>query len=149
MENTMENTVTERIKLIMSEFGLSERQFSIRIGKKQQTVNAMFKRDKSDIMLTTIVDILNAFPTIDTDWFVKGEGQMFKKENGKSSGAVEEAMKGRIEDLREQVAELKADKEALKEDKERLLAEIAELKSGGYGYIAAEKEEYGKKGKAV
>lgn len=149
MENTMENTVTERIKLIMSEFGLSERQFSIRIGKKQQTVNAMFKRDKSDIMLTTIVDILNAFPTIDTDWFVKGEGQMFKKENGKSSGAVEEAMKGRIEDLREQVAELKADKEALKEDKERLLAEIAELKAGGYGYIAAEKQEYGKKGNAV
>ena len=75
----MENGINERISLIIKKYNLSERQFSIKIGKKPQSVNAMIKKAGSDLMMSTVIDILKAFPEISVEWLVMGEGDMERK----------------------------------------------------------------------
>jgi len=74
----MDNGIIERISLIIKKYNLTERQFAIKIGKKQQSVNAMLKKANSDLMMTTVIDILRAFPEVSTDWLVMGDGDMLK-----------------------------------------------------------------------
>lgn len=79
----MENNVLERIRLIINHYNLSERQIATKIGLTQSAVNVMFKR-KSDVKLTTIVNILNSFPEIRIEWLVLGDGEMLRTEGTES-----------------------------------------------------------------
>lgn len=77
----METGILERIRLIMKEYHLSERQFALKIGISQQTLNNIFQRGSDDVRLSIITKILTTFEVIDTDWLVLGKGEMKRKDN--------------------------------------------------------------------
>ena len=72
----METGILERIRLIMKEYKLSERQFALKIGVTPSVINTMFQRKQDNVKLSTIVSILNAFVEINADWLVMGRGEM-------------------------------------------------------------------------
>ena len=110
----MDNGIIERISLIIKKYNLTERQFAIKIGKKQQSVNAMLKKANSDLMMTTVIDILRAFPEVSTDWLVMGEGDMMK---ATGNGDLVEALRDHISTLKENNALLKEKLSAMEAEK--------------------------------
>lgn len=64
----------ERIKFFLKESGISQRKFEIAIGKSNGYVN--------NIVKTISVDVLNsiskAYPDLNTDWLMTGEGEMLR-----------------------------------------------------------------------
>lgn len=84
----METGILERMRLIISYYNLSERQFATRIGVGQPALNTMFHRNQDNIKLTTIVNILKAFPEVNIDWLVLGNGDMLSAKPEDTSGSV-------------------------------------------------------------
>ena len=75
----METGILERIRLIMKEYKLSERQFALQIGVTPSVINTMFQRKQDNVKLSTIANILNTFQDIDVEWLVEGKGEMYRK----------------------------------------------------------------------
>ena len=86
----METGILERIRLIMKEYKLSERQFALKIGVTPSVINTMFQRKQDNVKLSTIVSILNAFVEINADWLVMGRGEMIVR---KEYPTTEEGLK--------------------------------------------------------
>ena len=59
----------ERIKMMISEMAKSERDFSIKIGVNQVTLNN-YTANKRKLSLEIIEAILNAFPEISAEWLL-------------------------------------------------------------------------------
>lgn len=94
----METKVLERIRLIMNNYSLTERQFAIKIGITPQTLNSMFQRNQDDIKLSTITKIISAFEEISIDWLVMGRGEMIVRKEYPTSE------EGSVPEMREELA---------------------------------------------
>lgn len=68
----------DRIRLFLKESGISQRKFEISIGKSNGYVN--------NIVKTISVDVLNnitkAYPELNAEWLMTGEGSMLKSQQG-------------------------------------------------------------------
>ena len=65
--------------MMISEMAKSERDFSIKIGVNQKTLN-YYMLGKRKLSLEIIEAILNAFPEISAEWLLRGTGSMMLNE---------------------------------------------------------------------
>jgi len=72
-----EDQIRERILKLMHREGLSQVAFASKIGKGQPAVSDIM-RGKREIPPKFLASILTAFPEVDKDWLVFGEGTMHK-----------------------------------------------------------------------
>ena len=128
------NDGLKRIELIMRQYGLSQRQFALKVGISPQTLNTAFKNN-GELKLSVIQDILRAFPEISIDWFVMGEGDMMVQLHMSKRGDE------LVDALKSHIADLQAERDRLIEEKDEL------RKASGYGSMAAESMPYSKKKK--
>lgn len=68
---------------MISEMAKSERDFSIKIGVNQKTLN-YYMLGKRKLSLEIIEAILNAFPEISAEWLLRGTGSMMLNETSDS-----------------------------------------------------------------
>lgn len=68
----------ERLRAIISFYGLSDRAFAIKCGLKQPTLDKQLKGLRA-ISMETIVAILNTFGDISAEWLMRGVGDMMIK----------------------------------------------------------------------
>lgn len=110
----------ERIKMLISENAKSERDFAMKIGVNQVTLNN-YTANKRKLSLEIIEAILNAFPEISAEWLLRGTGSMMLNETSDSIKAndFDEAwykkviIKNVISDLQYKVDVLKQEKQYL------------------------------------
>lgn len=105
----------ERIKMLISENAKSERDFAMKIGVNQVTLNN-YTANKRKLSLEIIEAILNAFPEISAEWLLRGTGSMMLNETSDSIKAndFDEAWyKNVISDLQYKVDVLKQEKQYL------------------------------------
>lgn len=68
----------DRLRAIISFYGLSDRAFAIKCGLKQPTLDKQLKGLRA-ISMETIVAILNTFGDISAEWLMRGVGDMMIK----------------------------------------------------------------------
>lgn len=68
----------ERLRAIISFYGLSDRAFAIKCGLKQPTLDKQLKGLRA-VSMETIVAILNTFGDISAEWLMRGAGEMMIK----------------------------------------------------------------------
>lgn len=64
----------DRIKFFLKESGISQRKFEISIGKSNGYVNNIVKTISVDVLNS----IIKAYPELNTEWLMTGEGEMLK-----------------------------------------------------------------------
>lgn len=69
--------IRERISKLIHNEGLSQLQFSEKIGRRQPNVSDLM-RGKINITRGFIQDILNAFPKLRREWLIEGIGVMYE-----------------------------------------------------------------------
>ena len=68
-----------RIMEIIDHFGLNKNSFSMKVGLTSNAYIVRIVNDKdAGMSLVLLKKILRAFPTISPDWFILGEGEMFR-----------------------------------------------------------------------
>lgn len=72
--------MVSRIKEIISFYGLSDRQFAIKCGIKQNTLSRQLS-GTSDVSIYTINSILDKFEDVSAEWLMRGVGLMLKSES--------------------------------------------------------------------
>jgi len=78
MENP-QSSVSERIKKIYAHYGEGNLSaFSRQIGVAAQTVRDLMKGNKGGPSWPVLQNILQAYPAINLDWMLRGEGEMLK-----------------------------------------------------------------------
>ncbi len=70
--------MNDRLRAIISYFGLSDRAFAIKCGIKQPTLDKQLKGFRA-ISMETIMAILNTFGDISAEWLMRGVGDMMIK----------------------------------------------------------------------
>lgn len=77
--DTLENqTVRERIRLIISSTGLNDNAFAKKINITQSVIASMFRRE-TEPSVKIIICILKTFPNISAEWLMRGTGDMLLK----------------------------------------------------------------------
>lgn len=74
----MENSINQRIRQIISYYKISDKDFAESIGVPQTTLSNIFIRNnypKSDVL----VSILGTYNEISSEWLMRGEGEMIKR----------------------------------------------------------------------
>lgn len=71
----MENEILDRIKQIMDGNKLNNSSFSKKIGVTASTINSMFEK-QTNPSIDTLNKILNAFTYVNSDWLLRGYGNM-------------------------------------------------------------------------
>lgn len=66
----------DRIRQILSISGLSETQFAKKIGVPQNTLWRQLNDRSRKLSLETVLAVLNTFKDIDSNWLLRGEGDM-------------------------------------------------------------------------
>ena len=75
----MENTINQRISIIIEKLGYkSRRSFAERIGIAQTSLNALI--NGAEPKHSTLYKILEAEPLISAEWLITGRGPMFKSD---------------------------------------------------------------------
>jgi DNA-binding XRE family transcriptional regulator len=81
MSDNTEGTVSQRIKILYEHFGNGNLSaFARQIGVTAQTIRDLMKGEKGGPSWPVVQHILQAFPSVSTDWLVLGEGEMLKLE---------------------------------------------------------------------
>lgn len=73
----MQNTVLQRIELIVSFLGVSVRKFSKEIGVPQTTMSNLFNRG-NEPNVTIVSSILERYKEVNPNWLISGEGDMLR-----------------------------------------------------------------------
>lgn len=74
-----EDQMRERIKLLIHREGISQREFSNRIGRQPSNVSMILTGERN-IPRSLSADIIKAFPQVRKDWLIFGEGTMCEGE---------------------------------------------------------------------
>lgn len=69
--------MTERIKALIAQMGLSTRAFALNCGLRQNTLSNQLNGMR-ELSLSTVLAILAAYPELSSEWLMRGEGEMFK-----------------------------------------------------------------------
>lgn len=132
------NKWIERILLIMKHYKLNQRQFALKTEISPQSFNSMIVRNHEP-KLSTIADILQAFPEVSIEWLVLGDGDMIKPpkedENWKVTQFIPVPNK-EVEQLEDHIATLKELNAMLREKIKVLEAEKKAAPAVPYPYAA-------------
>jgi len=74
--NNRSNGMVGRIKQIIEKSGLSDAAFSKKVGILQMTLWRQINGARK-LSLETVAAIANAYPDVDCNWLIRGEGPMF------------------------------------------------------------------------
>lgn len=69
--------MTERIKTLIAQMGLSTRAFALNCGLRQNTLSNQLNGMR-ELSLSTVLAVLAAYPELSSEWLMRGEGEMFK-----------------------------------------------------------------------
>lgn len=118
----MEETVNERIRLVMKHFGYrSVRAFATRIGIAPTSLNDVI-RNGAEPKFSTLYKILTAEPTLSAEWLLRGNGKMtFSEEN-----VPDDLLHSFAEHLDQLEKDVEEAKGQLEEMKEKLLTTLGE-----------------------
>lgn len=75
------NSIQERIKMIMGHYELGPTQFANRIGVSPTTISKIVD-GRNAARYETLHKIVSIFTNINTRWLLMGEGKMLDNENG-------------------------------------------------------------------
>lgn len=67
--------MVERLKQIISHFGISDRQFALSCGIAQNTLSRQLNGAR-ELSLTTVYTVLSCYPEISAEWLLRGTGEM-------------------------------------------------------------------------
>ena len=67
--------MVERLKQIISNFGISDRQFALSCGIAQNTLSRQLNGAR-ELSLTTVYTVLSCYPEISAEWLLRGTGEM-------------------------------------------------------------------------
>ena len=71
------NNITERINYILKHYNLTAGDFADKLGIQKSSVSHLLsERNKPSFQFLT--KLLNAFPDINLNWFIAGDGNIFK-----------------------------------------------------------------------
>lgn len=73
----MEDSVLQRIRKIIKTLKISDRKFAETTGLPQTTISSLFKRG-NEPNTSIVLAIVKAYPNLNTEWLITGEGSMFK-----------------------------------------------------------------------
>jgi transcriptional regulator with XRE-family HTH domain len=108
MENTLQNTMTERIKKALFEHKLNLTEFADRMGVKKQSVSQMINGETS-ISAKFILTLAKECPRTNLRWILTGEGEemprTLKDDGGNYYNPLQEKDK-QIDDLHEMIKSL-------------------------------------------
>lgn len=85
----MEVTIYQRIMSILEDKQLSVNALSKMVNMSQTTLNTQLKGERT-LSANVVAKVLDTFPEVSSEWVMRGEGSMYRKEE--SSGGVEEAI---------------------------------------------------------
>lgn len=85
----MEVTIYQRIMSILEDKQLSVNAFSKMVNMSQTTLNTQLKGERT-LSANVVAKVLETFPEVSSEWVMRGEGSMYRKEE--SAGGVEEAI---------------------------------------------------------
>ena len=85
----MEEDVIQRIKKIISTYGMNENLLSKKIGIAQSTLNGYFSGNRR-LSMTAVLAILNEFEDISAEWLLRGAGDMYKNVEASTNIETEE-----------------------------------------------------------
>ena len=71
--------MTQRIRTLIEQMGLSTRAFALSCGLRQNTLNNQLNGIR-ELSLSTIMAILTTYPKVSSEWLLRGEGEMLKSE---------------------------------------------------------------------
>lgn len=74
----MKELILQRVIVFFNSLNISETAFAKKIGSNQKTLNQQLKGERS-ISLDTIINILSAFEDVNSEWLLKGDGDMLKE----------------------------------------------------------------------
>lgn len=77
-----------RVKDIITYYGLSNRAFALRCGIPQNTFNNQLNGVR-ELSLSTINSILNTYEDISAEWLIRGTGNMLISENINSDSNID------------------------------------------------------------
>lgn len=72
--------ISQRIKYIIDEFGLNMNSFSKEIGLTNNVTIGKIIGERRNPSYEVTMKILNKYPQINTEWFIKGTGDVFLTE---------------------------------------------------------------------
>lgn len=85
----MEVTIYQRIMSILEDKQLSVNALSKMVNMSQTTLNTQLKGERT-LSANVVAKVLDTFPEVSSEWVMRGEGSMYRKEE--SAGGVEEAI---------------------------------------------------------
>lgn len=112
-------TLNEKIRQIISTYGLSDRQFALKIGVAQSVIGSMFQKG-TEPSSKVIRSTLAAFPDVSSDWFIRDSGSMLLSQSAESA---------RVNGLVDAIATLQQTINAQAETISALNARIKELEN--------------------
>ena len=120
-----------RLKQIIDFHGLSNNRFAEKIGVSSAQMSHML--NGKNFGISNLLNIISAFPDINGDWLLSGEGEMLKQPivAKQSESAI-------IEHLKEQLKEMKDENKALNREIGKLELELKQIKNKLPYNIAAE-----------
>ena len=80
-KNVLEMAAKERLQLIIEALGISQREFNRVIGMSESYVSSL----RNDITLGVVTKISTAYPQINLEWLVRGEGEILRETTGEAS----------------------------------------------------------------
>jgi lambda repressor-like predicted transcriptional regulator len=85
----MEVTIYQRIMSILEDKQLSVNALSKMVNMSQTTLNTQLKGERT-LSANVVAKVLDTFPEVSSEWVMRGEGSMYRKEE--SAEGVEEAI---------------------------------------------------------
>lgn len=122
--------MTSRIKEIIAYSGLSDRDFAIKCGVAQNTLNRQLNGVR-ELSLVTVNAILNTFEDISTEWLLRGKGEMLISESIKKDESTERITRlvDTIATLQGTINEQMKTIQLFTEENQKLKGELAMLKN--------------------
>ena len=119
----------ERIKAIVSYYGMSDRAFALKCGIKQNTFSNQV--NARELSLSTVNAILISFEDISSEWLIRGKGEMLISKNQSKDENTERISRlvDTIATLQGTINEQAKTIQALQEKERRLNGELTMLKN--------------------
>lgn len=78
MKKKLSSDLSERLKFLIKSNYSSRRDFATKVGINNNTVNNIINNNNSPNH-SVVYKILKAIPELSAEWFIRGEGQMWKE----------------------------------------------------------------------
>lgn len=117
----MEDALLQRIKSVISDTGMTDRQFALKIGFNYNTLNNYLIGKRSAISTNLLACIVSTFGHISATWLLTGQGSMLKSENLPRFSGDEDIS---ALDMHALLARTTAECEELQKENTKLLAQL-------------------------